>query len=87
MNYNSFYLPLHNKKVISFISQNNTMDSTLIPDTKYLFAECITDGALDGMNEKRRTEIIHCITKYLDDLLKDYHPADSDRKNTRKVSK
>ena len=87
MNYSSFYLPLHNKKVISFISQNNTMDSTLIPDTKYLFAECITDGALDGMSEKLRTEIIHCITKYIDDLLKDYQPADSDRKNTRKVSK
>ena len=82
-----FYLPLHNKNVLWFFSQNNTMDSPLIPDTKYLFAECITDGALDGMSEKLRTEIIHCITKYIDDLLKDYQPADSDRKNTRKVSK
>lgn len=63
------------------------MDSTLISDTKNLFAECITDGALDGMSEKRRTEIIHCITKYLDELLKDYQPADSDCKNSPKVSK
>ena len=84
MNYNSFYLSLHNKNVISFISQNNTMDSTLIPDTKYLFAECITDGALDGMSEKRRTEIIQCITNYIDDLLKDYQPADSDPKSIKK---
>lgn len=60
------------------------MDSTLIPDTKYLFAECITDGALDGMSEKRRTEIIHCITKYIDDLLKDYLSADSDRNSIQK---
>ena len=84
MNYNSFYLSLHNKNVISFISQNNTMDSTLTPDTKYLFAECITDGALDGMSKEQRREIIQCITKYMDKLLKDYQPADSDRKNIKK---
>lgn len=60
------------------------MDSTLIPDTKYLFAECITDGALDGMSEKRRTEIIQCITNYIDDLLKDYQPADGDPKSIKK---
>ena len=84
MNYNSFYLPLHNKNVISFISQNNTMDSTLTPDTKYLFAECITDGALDGMSKEQRREIIQCITKYMDELLKDYQPADSDRKSIKK---
>ena len=87
MNYNSFYLSLHNKNVISFISQNNTMDSTLTPDTKYLFAECITDGALDGMSKEQRREIIQCITNYIDDLLKDYQPADSDCKNSPKVSK
>ena len=84
MNYNSFYLPLHNKNVISFISQNNTMDSTLTPDTKYLFAECITDGALDGMSKEQRREIIQCITKFMDELLKDYQPADSDRKSIKK---
>ena len=84
MNYNSFYLSLHNKNVISFISQNNTMDSTLTPDTKYLFAECITDGALDGMSKEQRREIIQCITKYMDELLKDYQPADSDRKSIKK---
>lgn len=87
MNYNSFYLSLHNKNVISFISQNNTMDSTLTPDTKYLFAECITDGALDGMSKEQRREIIQCITKYMDKLLKDYQPADSDRKSIKKHQK
>ena len=84
MNYNSFYLPLHNKNVISFISQNNTMDSTLTPDTKYLFAECITDGALDGMSKEQRTEIIQTITKYIENLLNESQPADSDRKSIKK---
>ena len=84
MFYDYFYLPLCNKNVSWFFSQNNTMHSTLTPDTKYLFAECITDGALDGMSEKRRTEIIQCITKYIDDLLKDYQPADSDPKSIKK---
>ena len=87
MFYDYFYLPLCNKNVSWFFSQNNTMDSTLTPDTKYLFAECITDGALDGMSKERRTEIILTITKYIDDLLKDYQPADSDCKNSPKVSK
>ena len=63
------------------------MDSPLIPDTKYLFAECITDGALDGMSEKRRTEIIQCITNYIDDLLKDYQPADSDREKYQNIGR
>ena len=84
MNYNSFYLPLHNKNVISFISQNNTMDSTLTPDTKYLFAECITDGALDGMSKEQRREIILTITKYIENLLNESQPADSDRKSIKK---
>ena len=84
MFYDYFYLPLSYQNCFIIISQNNTMDSPLIPDTKYLFAECITDGALDGMSKKRRTEIIQCITNYIDDLLKDYQPADSDPKSIKK---
>lgn len=84
MFYDYFYLPLSYQNCFIIISQNNTMDSTLTPDTKYLFAECITDGALDGMSKEQRREIIQCITKYMDELLKDYQPADSDRKSMKK---
>ena len=39
------------------------MDSTLISHKKYLFAYCITDGALDYMNEEERTAMIIDITE------------------------
>ena len=84
MFYDYFYLPLCNKNVSCFFSQNNTMDSTLTPDTKYFFAECITDGALDGMSKEQRTEIILTITKYIENLLNESQPADRDRKSMKK---
>jgi hypothetical protein len=51
------------------------MDSPLIPDKQYLFACCITDGALDDMSEEQRTAIIRVIESFL----KEYKSADSDR--------
>ena len=39
------------------------MDSTLTSGSQYLFAHCITDGALDEMSEEQRTSIILTITK------------------------
>ena len=39
------------------------MDSTLISHKQYLFAYCITDGALDYMNEEERTAMIIDITE------------------------
>ena len=64
------------------------MDSTPISDKRYLFAYCITDGALDDdMTEERRTALILDITEIKESMLKDYHPTESDRKNTKKVSK
>ena len=42
-----------------------TMDSTLIPDKQYLFAYCITDGALDDMTEAQRASIISVIESLL----------------------
>ena len=52
-----------------------------------LFACCITDGILDDMNPEQRIVMIIDITEIKESILKDYQPADSDRKNTSKVSK
>ena len=52
-----------------------------------LFACCITDGILDDMNPERRLVMIIDITEIKESILKDYHPTESDRKNTKKVSK
>ena len=43
------------------------MDSTLIPDKQYLFAYCITDGALDDMSEEQRTSILLAIKSVLEE--------------------
>lgn len=59
------------------------MDSTLISDSEYLFALCITDGLLEEMDERQRSLVHMSITE----TLKKNLSADSDRKNTRKVSK
>ena len=61
----------------------NTMDKTLISDSEYLFALCITDGVLEEMGDKQRALVLLTTTQM---LRKTLH-ADSDRKNTRKVSK
>ena len=53
------------------------MDSTIISGKRHLFAYCITDGALDDMNEERRNEIIMTITEIKEEMLKDYHPPKS----------
>ena len=39
------------------------MDSTIISGKRYLFAYCITDGALDDMSEEQRTSLILTITE------------------------
>ena len=59
------------------------MDSTLISDSEYLFALCITDGLLEEMDERQRSLVLMSITE----TLKKNLSADSDRKNTQKVSK
>ena len=41
------------------------MDSPLILDKQYLFAYCITDGALDDMTEAQRASIISVIESLL----------------------
>ena len=47
------------------------MDSTTISDKRYLFAYCITDGALDDdMGEERRTELILVITEIKEEMLR-----------------
>ena len=46
------------------------MDSPLIPDKQYLFAYCITDGALDDMSEEERTAMIIDITEIKESMLK-----------------
>ena len=45
------------------------MDSTLTSGSQYLFAHCITDGALDEMSEEQRTSIILTITKIKETIL------------------
>ena len=59
------------------------MDSNPISDKRYLFAYCITDGALDELPEEQRTAIIRVIESFL----KEHKPADSEQKHTSKVSK
>ena len=63
------------------------MDSNLISDKRYLFALSIVDDALDDWSEERRTEMIISITETKKKILKDYQSTESDRKNTKKVSK
>ena len=36
----------------------NTMDKTLISDSEYLFALCITDGLLEEMDERQRSLVL-----------------------------
>ena len=64
-----------------------TMDKTLISGKDLLFAYCVTDGMLDDMSEEQRTSIILALTEAKKKILKDSHPTESDRKNTKKVSK
>ena len=45
------------------------MESNLISDKRYLFAYCITDGALDDMSEERRAALILTITEIKESLL------------------
>ena len=45
-----------------------------------LFACCITDGILDDMSSEQRTVMIIDINEIKETLLKDYQPAESDRK-------
>ena len=59
------------------------MDSTLISESEYLFALCITDGVLEEMGDEQRAAVLVTITQM---MRKNLH-TDSDRKNTRKVSK
>ena len=53
------------------------MDSTIISGKRYLFAYCITDGALDDMSEEQRTALILDITEIKESMLKDYHAPKS----------
>jgi hypothetical protein len=46
---------------------NNTMDDN---DKRYLFALCITDGALDELPEEQRTAMIIDITEIKESMLK-----------------
>ena len=60
------------------------MDSTLISSKRFLFAYCITDGALDDMSEEQRTAFILDINEIKEGMLKDTHPTENVRKNTKK---
>ena len=46
------------------------MDSNLIPDKQYLFAYCITDGALDDMTEAQRASLLLTITAIKEEMLR-----------------
>ena len=53
------------------------MDSTITSDKHFLFAYCITDGALYYMTESQRTSLILAITEIKDEILNDYHAPKS----------
>ena len=74
---------LCNKYVSLSHYQSNRMDSPLISDSENLYALCITDGLLEEMDERQRSLVLLTTTQM---LRKKLH-ADSDLKNTRKVSK
>lgn len=46
------------------------MDDALISGKQYLFALCITDGALDDMSEEQRMAMIIDITEIKEAMLK-----------------
>ena len=46
-----------------------TMDSIIISGKRYLFAYCITDGALDDMTEERGAALILDITEIKEEML------------------
>lgn len=57
------------------------MDSTPISDKQYLFAYCVTDGALDDMSEEQRTSLLLTITEIKEEMLlrvqkKNFFPLD-----------
>ena len=62
------------------------MDKTLLSDKRFLYAYCITDGALDNMSEEERTALILSITKIKEEMRKGSHTTESIQKNTKKVS-
>ena len=41
------------------------MDKTLISDSEYLFALCITDGVLEEMDERQRSLVLLTTTQML----------------------
>ena len=57
------------------------MDSNPTSGKRYLFAYCITDGALDDMNEERRNEIIMTITEIKESLLSGGDASACSKKN------
>ena len=58
------------------------MDSPLILDKQYLFAYCITDGALDDMTEAQRASLLLTITEIKESMLADiYPPKSAERKH------
>ena len=57
------------------------MDENLISGKRYLFAYCITDGALNELPEEQRAAIIRAI----ESILKEHQPADSERKHTNNI--
>ena len=66
------------------------MDSTLISGKQYLFAYCITDGALDDWTEERRTAMIIDITEIKEATLKNTpqkYQNNEGSQNKGKVSK
>ena len=63
------------------------MDKTNLSGKRYLFALSIINDALDDWTEERRTAMILDITKIKEELLNEYQPIESTRKNIKKVSK
>lgn len=62
-------------------------DNTIKLGKKYLYAHCITEGALDDMSEEQRTAFILDINEIKEAMLKEYHPPIATEKYTSKVSK
>ena len=49
----------------------NTMSKTLISDSEYLFALCITDGVLEEMGDEQRSLVLLTITNMKRRLLQE----------------
>ena len=59
------------------------MENTLISEKQYLFALCITDGALDDMSEEQKSSVILAVNNMLKKTM--LQAGDNTRNETKSI--